>query len=51
MNPGEIEHCRNLADQMIVRNGFIEIERIEKLPLILLEPPHHRQSPAQFASS
>jgi hypothetical protein len=33
MNPREIEHCRNLADQMIVRNGFIQIERIEKLPL------------------
>jgi hypothetical protein len=42
INPGKIEHRRDLADQMIVRNRFIQIERIEQLPLILLEPPPHR---------
>src|SRR4029450_2757686 len=34
---------------MIVRHDLIEAERIEQLPLILLEPTHHR-SPSSIAA-
>jgi hypothetical protein len=32
--------------QVIVRHNLLEIERIEQLPLILADPPHHPPAPA-----
>ena len=39
------------AHQMIVRHDLIEAERIEQLPLLLIEPPHHRSPPSIAASA
>jgi hypothetical protein len=30
---------------VIARHRLIVVERIEKLPLVLIEPPHHRKPP------
>ncbi len=38
-------HSRDLAYPVIAWHDVIETERIEQLPLILVEPPHHRQPP------
>ncbi len=35
---------------MIFRNDLLEIEAIEKLPLVPIEPPHHRSLPPMSAS-
>jgi hypothetical protein len=35
---------------MIFRNDLLEIEAIEKLPLVSIEPPHHRSLPPMPAS-
>jgi hypothetical protein len=43
VDPGKIQNRRDLSDAVIDRNHIIEAERIEKLPLILLKPPHHRR--------
>jgi hypothetical protein len=49
MNPGKVKDRGDLADKVILWHRIIEIERIGKLPLILLEPPHHYPSPPQVA--
>jgi hypothetical protein len=41
IDPLQIEHRRDPADRVIVRHGVGKAERVEKLPLILVEPPHH----------
>ena len=45
VHPGQVQHGRDLAHAVIVRHHLIEAERIEQLPLVLVEPPHHRQPP------
>ena len=45
IDPLQIEHRRDLADRVIVRHGVSKAERVEKLPLILVEPPHHCAPP------
>jgi hypothetical protein len=35
---------------VIVRNGLIKTKRIEKLTLVVIEPPHHRSPPQRSAS-
>jgi hypothetical protein len=42
MNPGQIQDFCNPPDLVILRNGLLEIEAIEQLALIPIEPPHHR---------
>src|SRR5262245_18547423 len=48
--PRKVQHSGDLADLVIIRNDFIEAERIEKLPLVPVEPPHHRSPPQRIAS-
>src|SRR5580704_13349662 len=45
IDPLQVEHRRDLADRVIIRHGVSKAERIEKLPLILVEPPHHCAPP------
>src|SRR5882757_5978364 len=45
IGPLQIQHRRDLADRVIVRYRVSKAERIEKLPLILIEPTHHCASP------
>ena len=45
-DPIKIEHAVDLPDQMIRRHHLVEIERVEKLTLSALSPPHHRKLPA-----
>ena len=45
VHPGQVQHGSDLAHAVIVRHDLIEAERIEQLPLIPVEPPHHRQPP------
>src|SRR5271167_411427 len=46
VHPIKIEHAVDLPDQMIRRHDLVEIERVEKLTLSALSPPHHRPLPA-----
>src|SRR5262245_63081312 len=39
MHPRQIENRRDISHQMIVRNDIIEMELIEQLALITLQPP------------
>src|SRR5262252_188115 len=48
--PRKGPHSGDLAHLVIIRNDFIEAERIEKLPLVPVEPPHHRSPPQRIAS-
>src|SRR5437868_438610 len=48
IDPFQIQHRRDLADRVIVRNGVSKAERVEKLPLILVEPTHHCPSPQKI---
>jgi hypothetical protein len=50
VHPGKVQHSGYLADLVIIRNDFIEAERIEKLPLVPVAPPHHRSPPQRIAS-
>jgi hypothetical protein len=43
MHPRQIQDRIDPAHEMIGRNNVIELERIEKLALIALQPPHHRK--------
>jgi hypothetical protein len=45
VNPGQIQHAGDLAYQMIVRYDLIKVEPVEKLLLLVVEPPLHRQNP------
>src|SRR5262245_56185596 len=49
MDPGQVEDGADLANQMIVRHHLIEAELVEQLPLVSIEPPHHRPSPSRIA--
>ena len=46
MHPGEVQNGGDLAYPVIAWHRLIEAERIEKLTLILIEPPHHRKPPS-----
>src|SRR5258707_529878 len=46
--PRQVEHRRDLADRVIIRHRVSKAERIEKLPLIVVEPPHHRPPPQKI---
>src|SRR6476646_9996708 len=48
--PRKIENAGNGAYQVIVRHDLFEIERIEELPLIMVDLPHHHPSSPMFAS-
>src|SRR5262245_29465155 len=48
--PGKVQHSGDLAHLVIIRNDLFEAERIEKLPLVPVEPPHHRSPPQRIAS-
>jgi hypothetical protein len=50
MHPTQIKNRSDLADPMIVRQRCIEIKRIEKLPLVVIELPHHGPLPSRIAS-
>jgi len=50
MDPRQVQHSSNLPDLMIVRNGLLEVEAIEQLPLVPIEPPHHRPISQKAAS-
>jgi hypothetical protein len=45
VDPGQVEDGADLANQVIVRNHLTEAELVEQLPLISIEPPHHRPPP------
>ena len=45
VHPGQVQHGGDLAHAVIAWNDLIEAERIEQLPLVVIEPPHHRQPP------
>jgi hypothetical protein len=42
MDPRKIQDFRNPPDLMILRNRLLEVEAIEQLPLVPIDPPHHR---------
>jgi hypothetical protein len=42
MDPRKVQDFRNPSGLMILRNGLLEIEAIEQLPLVPIEPSHHR---------
>jgi hypothetical protein len=44
-HPGQIQHGSDLASSVLSRNSFIKAERIEQLPLVTVEPSHHRSPP------
>jgi hypothetical protein len=50
-DPRQVDNTSNGAHQVIVRHDLFEIERIEQLPLILADPPHHHPLPSMFASA
>jgi hypothetical protein len=45
VHPRQIQNRIDLAHAMIGRNNVIEMERIERLAVIALLPPHHRKPP------
>src|SRR5262245_17897909 len=45
VHPRQIQNRIDPANQMIGRNHVIEMELIEQLALIALQPPHHSQPP------
>ncbi len=45
VHPRQVQHGSDLAHAMIARDDVLKAERIEQLPLVVLEPPHHRQPP------
>jgi predicted nucleotidyltransferase component of viral defense system len=47
--PRQIEDGRDRAHHMIFRNHLLEVEAIEKLLLVPIEPPHHRFAPADLS--
>jgi hypothetical protein len=49
MNPRQIENRSNLANWVIVRNCLIKMKRIKQLPLVVIQPPHHRSPPQRIA--
>jgi hypothetical protein len=50
MDPRQVQHSRNPPDLMIIRNGLLEVEAIEQLPLVPNEPHHHRSISQKAAS-
>ena len=48
--PVEAEVEYKAALRLIFRNDLLEIEAIEKLPLVPIQPPHHRSLPPMSAS-
>src|SRR6516165_8565959 len=50
VHPRKVENGSDRPNRVIVRNGFIKTKRIEKLTLVVIEPPHHR-SPLQRIAS
>jgi hypothetical protein len=46
----KVENGGNSSNWMIIRNGLIKTKRIEKLTLVVIEPPHHRSPPSRIAS-
>jgi hypothetical protein len=49
-NPRKVQDFRNPPDLMILRNDLFEIKAIEQLPLVPIEPPHHRLISQKAAS-
>jgi hypothetical protein len=45
MHPGKIKNGSNVANWMVLQNRLIKAEGIEKLSLVVIEPPHHRSPP------
>jgi hypothetical protein len=41
-DPRKVQNFRNPTDLMIPRHHLLKIEAIEQLPLVAIEPPHHR---------
>src|SRR5262249_29044529 len=50
MHPTQIKNRSDLAHRVIVRHRLIETKRIEKLLLVVPQPPHHRPLPSRIAS-
>ena len=45
VHPRQVQHSSDLAHAMIAWDDVLKAERIEQLPLVVFEPPHHRQPP------
>jgi hypothetical protein len=50
MDPRQVQDSRNPPDLMILRNDLLEVEAIEQLPLVPIDPPHHRPISQKAAS-
>jgi hypothetical protein len=50
VHPTQIEQTVDLPHQVIGRNYFVELKRIEKLSLSFLPPPHHAPLPLMPSS-
>jgi len=49
MHPRQVQNRIDLAHEMIGWNNVIEMELVEQLALITLQPPHHAQPPLNMA--
>jgi hypothetical protein len=50
MDPRQVQDFSNPPNLMITRNGLLEVEATEQLPLIPIEPSHHRSISLKAAS-
>ena len=51
VDPAQIEHRVDPANQMIRRHHLVEVELVEELALPIFPPPHHRRPPLTTASA
>jgi hypothetical protein len=49
MDLGQVQDGINLTDQVIGRNHLVEMELIERVPLTLTAPTHHRSLSSPIA--
>src|SRR5262245_40363740 len=49
-HPGQIEHGGDLAHKVIARYHLVVPKLVEKLLLLVLQPPHHRSPPQRIVS-
>src|SRR5262249_30298210 len=49
-HPRQVEYRSYLANQVIVRNSLFKTKEKNRLPLVVIDPPHHPSPPQRIAS-